>query len=125
MSRTIGVPARKVNRADGRTLATSSLPFAAQDVFSALLAKVDALILAVLTTQAAVGIYGAAYRLFESTLLVPYALAGAFSAMYTYLGHDSEAHARLGLSTLDQVLARAADAADGRVPGAAPARSAN
>lgn len=90
MSRTIGVPARRVNRSGWPTLATSSLPYAAQDVFSAMLAKVDALILAALTTQAIVGIYGAAYRLFESTLLVPYSLAGAFSAMYTKLGHDSK-----------------------------------
>lgn len=90
MHRTIGLPARTLNRRRWPRLATTSLPFAAQDVFSALLSKAVVLILALLATQAAVGVYGAAYRLFESTLLVPYALAGAFSAMYTYLGRDSE-----------------------------------
>jgi O-antigen/teichoic acid export membrane protein len=90
MARTIGVPARTMNRHGWPTLTTSSLPYAAQDVFAALLAKADALILALLATQAAVGIYGAAYRLFESTLFVPYALAGAFAAMYTYLSRDSQ-----------------------------------
>ncbi|MGO8904190.1 MAG: flippase [Solirubrobacteraceae bacterium] len=90
MGRTIGVPTRTVRHRDWPTLATVSLPFAAQDIFSVLLAKADALILALLATQTAVGIYGAAYRLFESTLFVPFALVGAFSAMYTYLGPDSD-----------------------------------
>jgi O-antigen/teichoic acid export membrane protein len=89
MARTIGLPARTVTPRAWPTLASGSLPFAAQDVFTALLAKADTLILSLLATQATVGIYGAAYRLFESTLFVPYALVGAFSAMFTYLGPDS------------------------------------
>jgi O-antigen/teichoic acid export membrane protein len=89
MARTIGVPTRRVTPHTWRSLTSSGIPFAAQDVFSALLAKADTLILSLLATQATVGIYGAAYRLFESTLLVPFALVGAFSAMYTYLGPDT------------------------------------
>ena len=61
-----------------------------QDIFTVVLFKVDAVILSLIATQAAVGVYGAAYRVFETTLFIPYALSGAFSAMYTYLSHDSE-----------------------------------
>ncbi len=89
MARTVGMPARALSHRRWRALATSSVPFAAQDLFSALLAKIDAVILSLLATQAAVGRYGAAYRLFESTMFISFALAGAFSAMYTYLGPDS------------------------------------
>ncbi len=88
MARTIRVPARMVSRRSWLPLARGGLPFAAQDIFTALLSKGDALLLALLATQQAVGTYGAAYRLFESTLFIPFALVGAFSAMYTYLTND-------------------------------------
>ncbi|HEV3093270.1 MAG TPA: flippase [Solirubrobacteraceae bacterium] len=90
MARSIGVPARSVSRRRWRALASSSVPFAAQDTFSILLARMDTLILSVFAAQAAVGRYGAAYRLFESTFFITYALTGAFAAMYTYLGPDSD-----------------------------------
>jgi len=53
------------------------------------LAKVDVVILSLLATAAAVGIYGAAYRLFEATLFISISIYGAFSAQYTYLGLDT------------------------------------
>ena len=87
---TIGVPAMRVTSRAWRGLSSSSLPFATQDTFGLLLARVDTLILAAMATQAAVGRYGAAYRLFESSLLVSYAIAGAFAAMFSYLGHDTD-----------------------------------
>lgn len=90
LHRTIGIPARAVSHRRWRKLTTASVPFAAQDTFSILLARMDTLILSVIATQAAVGRYGAAYRLFESTFFITYALTGAFSAMYTYLGPDSD-----------------------------------
>jgi O-antigen/teichoic acid export membrane protein len=86
---TIGVPAGALNYRRWRSLAGSSVPFAAQDTFTVLLARADTLLLALIATQAAVGRYGAAYRLFESTFFVTYALTAAFTAMYTYLGPDS------------------------------------
>jgi len=85
LARTIGMPERAVDSRRWRSLATASIPFAAQDTFSILLARMDTLILAAFATQAAVGRYGAAYRLFESTFFIAYALTGAFSAMYTNL----------------------------------------
>jgi O-antigen/teichoic acid export membrane protein len=89
LARTIGVPARAVQPRRWRSMAVESVPFASQDAFTVLLARMDTLILSVLATQAIVGIYGAAYRLFESTFLLTYALSGSFSAMYAYLGHDT------------------------------------
>jgi O-antigen/teichoic acid export membrane protein len=90
LHRTIGVPSRAISRRRWRTLAASSIPFAAQDTFTVLLARMDILLLSLIATQAAVGRYGAAYRLFESTFFITYALTGAFAAMYTYLGADSD-----------------------------------
>ncbi len=89
MARTIRIPKVALTTSRWRVLATTSVPFAVQEVFATLLARVDTLILSLLVTQAAVGRYGAAYRLFESTLFVSYALVGAFSAMFTYLRSDT------------------------------------
>ena len=89
MARTIGIPTWMVTGRRWHMLASTSLPFAVQEIFTTLLARVDALILALLATQAALGVYGAAYRLFESTLFISYALVGAFAAMFTYLGPDT------------------------------------
>jgi O-antigen/teichoic acid export membrane protein len=86
LHRTVGVPARAVSHRRWRGIAAQSMPYAVQDTFSVLLARMDTLILSLIATQAAVGRYGAAYRLFESTFLITYALAGSFAAMFTYLG---------------------------------------
>jgi O-antigen/teichoic acid export membrane protein len=64
-------------------------PFAGQDVFGTLLARQDAVLLSMLATNAAVGLYGAAYRLFEATLFISQSINAAFAAMFTYLGRDS------------------------------------
>jgi O-antigen/teichoic acid export membrane protein len=89
MRRTIGIPTGTLHHRAWPALALSSLPFFAQDLFTTLLSILDTFILSVLATQAAIGRYGAAYRLFESTYFIPGALVGAFSAMYTYLRPDS------------------------------------
>lgn len=72
------------------TLARFTLPFGAQEVLVVLLFKLDAVILSLLASEAAVGRYGAAYRILESTLFVTWALNGAFAAMYVYLGRSSD-----------------------------------
>jgi O-antigen/teichoic acid export membrane protein len=79
-----------VSPRDWRALASRSLPFGVQDVFGVLLARLDAVMLSILATEAAVGRYGAAYRLMESTFIITSAIVGAFAAMFTYLTHDSE-----------------------------------
>jgi O-antigen/teichoic acid export membrane protein len=90
MARTIGVPPANVALRSWRTLAVSSFPYATQDVFVTMLYRVDVIILSLMASQAAVGRYGAAYRLFESSMVITYALVGAFTAMYTYLGPDTD-----------------------------------
>jgi O-antigen/teichoic acid export membrane protein len=89
LARTVGLPRAQVGYRKMRSLAASGLPFATQDVFVSLLARVDTLMLSLIAGQVVVGRYGAAYRLFESTLFATYAIAGAFAPMYTYLGLDS------------------------------------
>lgn len=70
-------------------LLRAAAPFGVQDVFTVALFRLDALILSLMSTQSAVGRYGAAYRAFEATFFVSISLAGAFLAMYTYLGPDT------------------------------------
>lgn len=73
-----------------REIRKRSLPFTTQDIFGLVLARADVLLLAALATDAVVGQYGAAYRLFEATTFINVALAGAFNAMFTYLGPNTE-----------------------------------
>ena len=72
-----------------RDIRKHSMTFTAQDIFGLVLMRADVLILAALATDAVVGQYGSAYRLFEATTFIEVALAGAFTAMYTYLGQDT------------------------------------
>lgn len=86
----VGWPGLHLPAADRRELRRQSLPFATQDLFSMGIARVDAVMLSALASKAIVGFYGAAYRLLEATLFVSSALSGAFAAMFTYLGEDSD-----------------------------------
>jgi O-antigen/teichoic acid export membrane protein len=79
-----------VNPRGWRALGVNSIGFAVQDAFTVLLFRLDAVLLSLLATTAAVGRYGSAYRLFESTFFLTYALGAAFAPMYTYLERDSE-----------------------------------
>ena len=73
-----------------RGLGLRSIPFAVQDTFTVLLFRLDAVLLSLIATDAAVGRYGSSYRLFESTFFLTYALGAAFSPMYAYLQRDTE-----------------------------------
>jgi O-antigen/teichoic acid export membrane protein len=87
-ARRVGFPRFRLPEAPWR-LVVPSFPFAAQDALSVLFARVDAVILSLLATQAAVGRYGAAYRLLEGTFFISWSINSAFAAMYTYLGRDT------------------------------------
>ena len=69
-----------------REHARASAPFSIQEVFTTAMFRLDAVLLALLATQAIVGRYGAAYRMFDATLFVSIALAATYSPMFTYLG---------------------------------------
>lgn len=90
LRRRLRLAGARVDRGGWRALGTSSIPFAVQDTFTVLLFRLDAVLLSLIATTAAVGRYGSAYRLFESTFFLTYALGAAFSPMYTYLERDSE-----------------------------------
>jgi O-antigen/teichoic acid export membrane protein len=90
LRRRIGMPVLSIDRARWKPMTTASLPFAAQDVMLSLLFRLDAVILSLMATNAAVGRYGAAYRLFESTMFLTFAFNGAFLPMFSYLERDSE-----------------------------------
>lgn len=90
LRRSIGLPRRIIPWREWRRLSRGAAPFGVQDLFGILLAKIDAVILSLMATQAAVGRYGAAYRLLEATWFIGSSINGAFAAMYTYLGTDTE-----------------------------------
>jgi len=64
----------------------AAAPFSIQELFTVAMFRLDVVLLALLATQAVVGRYGAAYRLFDATLFVSIALAATYSPMFTYLG---------------------------------------
>ncbi len=88
--RALGIRFNRLERDQRRALGREARPFAAQDIFGILLAKVDTVLLSLIATTAAVGRYGASYRLLEATFFLSWAVAGAFAAMFTYLTPDSE-----------------------------------
>ena len=63
-------PRIQVSRERAWWLAIVALPAGIATFFGAALARVDALILSLLTDHATVGLYGAAYRLFDGTLFL-------------------------------------------------------
>ncbi len=90
LARRIRWPGARLPRSERGALRRESLPFATQDLFSVGIARIDTMLLAALAAKAVIGLYGAAYRLLEATLFVSSALAGAFSAMFTYLSDETD-----------------------------------
>lgn len=88
--RAIGLPKPRFAREVRTQVARGSRGYGVQDILGVLLAKLDVVFLSLIATSTAVGLYGAAYRLLESTFFIATAVLGAFAAMYTYLGHHTE-----------------------------------
>jgi O-antigen/teichoic acid export membrane protein/peptidoglycan/xylan/chitin deacetylase (PgdA/CDA1 family) len=89
MSRYIGRPAFVPHPRHWPGLVRESAPFAIYDSLGFLLTKTDTIVLSLLASHAAVGLYGAASRLYESSFAVTYSINGAFIAMFTYLSRTS------------------------------------
>lgn len=100
MAKHVGFPSWRADPSTWRGLLRRSLPFGMTDVFGLVLFRVDMVMLSLMATSAAVGIYGAAYRLFESATVFTWALVGAFAPMFVYLGQTTE-------PTLTDVFSRA------------------
>jgi O-antigen/teichoic acid export membrane protein len=82
-------PRRSFDVAAGRELLRASLPSGVNVLLSTVLFRVDVLILSLLVSTVAVGLYGAAYRLLESTLVLSYAVAVAMLPTLSRLSRSS------------------------------------
>jgi O-antigen/teichoic acid export membrane protein len=82
-------PRREISRSRGWQLALTALPAGIATFFGAALARVDALILSLLTDPATVGLYGAAYRLFDGTLFLTWGFGLAVFPVLSRLDRDS------------------------------------
>lgn len=77
MRRQLPVPRRAVTPGRWRGLMRVALPIGLAGVFATILFRVDIVLLGVLDSDTAVGDYGAAYRLLETTLFISWAVGGA------------------------------------------------
>lgn len=87
-----------------RPLFVQALPFFSVLFFGAIYFRADVVILSLLSNDAAVGYYGAAYRLFQTTYIVPEGLLFAFFPLFCRLSPQSDgkltAAAQKGLDVL-------------------------
>lgn len=63
--------------------------FGAQDLLAQAVMRVDAILLSLLAASAAVGWYGASYRLIDATLFITWSVVVSATPMYAYLSNDS------------------------------------
>lgn len=82
-------PKVEVTRERAWRLAIVALPAGIATFFGAALARVDALILSLLTDHATVGLYGAAYRLFDGTLFLTWGFGLAVFPVLSRLNRES------------------------------------
>jgi O-antigen/teichoic acid export membrane protein len=75
-------------------LMRQAFPIGIGTVFATTLFRIDAAILALFVTNAVVGDYGAAYRLFEATLFITWSVGTAVFAAFARLGPDQKAELR-------------------------------
>jgi O-antigen/teichoic acid export membrane protein len=92
-----------------RVLFVRSIPIGIGSIFGALLARVDTVILSLMTSAAVVGAYGGAYRLLEGVQFVPYAFGVALLPTLVRLGAEgaggTDRVVELGLKVIMLVLA--------------------
>jgi O-antigen/teichoic acid export membrane protein len=82
-------PARVRDRARTVGLLKQSLPLGLTTLLGTVLFRIDTTILALMKDDAAVGIYGAAYRLLETTLFLSYAFGAALLPALSRAGRDT------------------------------------
>jgi len=87
------------------TLFVRALPFFSVAFFGAVYFRVDVVILSLLASDAAVGYYGAAYRLFQATYILPNAFLFALFPMFCRLSEQAgDALAAAAQKSLDLLL---------------------
>jgi O-antigen/teichoic acid export membrane protein len=82
-------PRIEISREHGWPLAVAGLPAGISNFFGAALARIDALLLSLFTTQATVGLYGAAYRLLDSTLFLTWSFGLAIFPVLSRLDRET------------------------------------
>jgi O-antigen/teichoic acid export membrane protein len=85
------VPNQRPTLGAVRSLAVASFPLGVNNIFSTVLFRADATMLALIKGSFAVGLYGVAYRLLESTLFIPYALSSALMPVMARLRRGASA----------------------------------
>lgn len=98
--RLVARPELDVDRSRWRALLGAAIPLGFAGVLAVIMFRVDSVILAAFEPAAVVGHYGAAYRLFESTLFLGWAVGAAAYPVFSRL--ESEGGLR---STLERSLA--------------------
>lgn len=86
VARGVGLPPLAIDRSHWPELLRVSAVFGVNDALGTLLMRVGIVLLSLTSSAAAVGLYGGAFRLFEATIFIGFALNAAFTAMFTYLG---------------------------------------
>jgi O-antigen/teichoic acid export membrane protein len=86
----IVVPRFHVSLRDWWPLMRMAIPIGIAGVFGTVLFRADAALLAAFKSNEIVGDYGAAYRIFESTLFIGWAIGAALYPIYSRLSRTSE-----------------------------------
>lgn len=90
LRRKVARPRMRIDVSTWGPLLRSAAPIGIASTFSTLLFRSDAVILGILTTSAVVGEYGAAYRLFETTLFISWSVAAGVFPVFSRLSASSE-----------------------------------
>ncbi len=89
MARRAALTRPRLRRAASWSLLVASMPIALNEASGIVMSRIDVGILALISDDAAVGIYGAAYRLFESTLFLSWAFGLAALPAFAVLTRSS------------------------------------
>lgn len=82
-------PRLELSRSRARWLALTALPIGVSGIFSVVAFRIDATMLSLFKGNSVVGLYGAAYRLLESTLFLSYAFVAAAVPTLSRLRRDT------------------------------------
>ena len=82
-------PAGRPSLTGARTLARQSFALGLSQAFNTILFRVDATMLSIIKGDVALGLYGVAYRLLESTLFITYDFSAAMAPTLARLGRDT------------------------------------
>jgi O-antigen/teichoic acid export membrane protein len=83
-------PRREISLRRARQVAAQAVPFGLMLIFSTIIFRIDATMLALYKGPEAVGLYSAAYRALESMLFLPYAIENALFPTFARLGRATQ-----------------------------------